>query len=109
MEGLYAEAKPHQDAIVEISTDMLEGSREVFRRIIVKTLQPLEVPFTETRIVTRLSCSLNCLGQPALELQRRLNKFKEEGVRITKVEFDTVLHEFIFHTAIAVKTEVPLP
>ncbi len=36
MENLYAEAKPHQDAIADTAVRILEHSREVYRRIIAK-------------------------------------------------------------------------
>ncbi len=95
IEQLYADAKPHQDALADGSLSILAHSREVFRRIIVKHV-PAAV-FTETRIVTELSCSLNCLGNPAHELSRRLNKFATEGIHIVRIEFDEVQSRFIFH------------
>ncbi len=98
MEGLYAASKPHQDALADNAVAILAHSREVYRRIIAKHLP--EAEFTETRIVTELSCSLNCLGQPAHELSRRLNKFAAEGVTIVRVEFDTVLNRYLFHTTL---------
>ncbi len=95
MEALYADAKPHQDALVDSAANLLAHSREIFRRIIVKHVPA--AAFTETRIVTEISCSKNALGEITLELARRLNKFAEEGVVIVRVEFDVVLHRFLFH------------
>lgn len=95
IEALYAAAKPHQDALADNAGAILGHSREVFRRIIAKHIPAAQ--FTETRIVTELSCSLNCLGGPAHELSRRLNKFAAEGIVIVRVEFDQVLNRFLFH------------
>jgi len=97
MERTYSDAKPLQDQLAEKSVEILTLSAEVFRRIIAKHLP--EVEWRRTNIVTELSCSLNCLGQPALELSRRLNQFKEQGVNIVAVEFDEMQRRYIFHTA----------
>lgn len=96
IEKLYADAKPHQDAVADGAVAILTHSREVFRRIIAKHVP--DARFTETRIVTELSCGLNCLGAPAHELSRRLNKFAADGIKIVRVEFDEVQSRFLFHT-----------
>lgn len=95
IEALYATAKPHQDALADNAVAILAHSREVFRRIIAKHIPAAQ--FTETRIVTELSCGLNCLGAPAHELSRRLNKFSAEGIVIVRVEFDQVQNRYLFH------------
>ena len=96
IEALYAKAKPHQDALADNAVEIIYGSREVFRRIITKHLP--DVAFTRTRVVTRLSCTLNCMGNPSQELVRRLNKLAAEGIKIIRVEYDEVLHDYIFHS-----------
>lgn len=95
VEGLYDKAKPHQDALADGAIKIIEASREVYRRIIIKHIP--EVKFCRTRVVTRLSCTTNCLGHPSQELARRLNQFAAQGVKITRVEYDENLHEYTFH------------
>ncbi len=95
LEKLYADAKPHNDAIADGVLNIIAHAREVFRRIIARHVP--DAQFTETRIVTELSCTLNAMGNPAHELSRRLNQFAAEGVKIVRVEFDQVQSRYLFH------------
>lgn len=95
VENLYTVAKPHQDALADGAIEILRASAEVYRRIIAKHAPGAQ--FTRTRVLTRINCSLNCMGNPAMELARRLNKFAEEGIQIVRVEFDENLHEYTLH------------
>lgn len=94
LEAKYIEGKPHQDAMVDISTDVILMTAEVYRRGITAFLPG--VPINDVRLVTGLECSINHnKGLP--ELSRRIEKFKEEGVVITRVDFDTVVPTYRFY------------
>lgn len=95
MENIYAAAKPIQDQMADKSLEILKCSTEVFRRLIVRLLPEVKMP--RTRIVMELSCSLNCMGKPAHELNSRINKFAAEGVKIVRVDYDEMLCRYLFH------------
>lgn len=90
----YAEAKPANDAMVDISLRIQTLTAEVYRRGILRALP--DVPIERTTLLMTLGCNVHPnTGLP--KLTQKLAELRAGGAEVTRVQFDETLSEYRFY------------
>ena len=101
IEEKYAATKPINDAMVDASFQILEITKEIYRRTIDLALPGVAIK--RVRRVTSIGCNVSYTkGIP--EILKRVAAFKQEGIEIISVDFDETLNEYHFYALPTEKT-----
>jgi hypothetical protein len=95
LEKAYADAKPINDSIVDISLRVQAITAEIYRRSIIKHLPGIPVGRRRTimKVDTRVHPNK---GLPAIV--QRIAQLQQENIEITAVEYDENTGEYSFFT-----------
>lgn len=94
LEAAYREAKPANDAMVDISLKIQTLTAEVYRRGIAKQLPDLSI--STVRLLLTIGCNVHPnTGLP--KLAQKLAELRSGGATVTAVQFDETLFEFRFY------------
>lgn len=104
LEAAYADAKPKNDAMVDVSLRIQTLTAEVYRRGISKQLPG--VPITTVRLLMTIGCNVHPnKGLP--KLAQKIAELKSGGATITSIEFDETLSEYRFYGEKPTTEEAP--